>query len=163
MNDVTRNQLEDAEKKGALRVHAPMDRIISGTWSQAEIDAFADEFQSKANTPIAIIDTMCEIGETVKRAENPAQVIACSMGRLGGSLLERMSEKTFMIIGGDTLLGFIKELGIQALEPVRGFASGTVLSRYTYEGTEHYLITKSGGFGSTGQLTEIQKELQEGI
>ncbi|MBQ6451517.1 MAG: four-carbon acid sugar kinase family protein [Solobacterium sp.] len=161
MNDVTRKQLENAERNGAYRVHVPMPKIISGTWTQAEIDQFTEDFLKQADTPVAVIDTMTDLGD-ISQCRNPAEAIACYMGRTAKSLIEHGMDKTFMIIGGDTLQGFIRELGITALEPVREMAPGIVLAKYRHNDKIHYLITKSGGFGTEDQLTEIQEKLQEG-
>ena len=66
-----------------------------------------------------------------------------------------------MIIGGDTLLGCVKALGIKTLAPVKEMAPGTVLAKYTHSKGNGYLITKSGGFGGEALLIQLQKQLEE--
>ncbi|MBQ1531219.1 MAG: four-carbon acid sugar kinase family protein [Solobacterium sp.] len=161
MNDITRKQLENAERNGSLRVHVPMEKIVSDSWSNAEIQKFARTFLQEADTPVAVIDTMAPFVKPDIRHEELAAKIACAMGRTARCLLEEGSARTFMIIGGDTLLGFIRELGITALRPICEIAPGIVLAGYTHNGKNHCLITKSGAFGTEDQLTEIQQKLQE--
>ena len=159
MNEITARQLQSAQDGGSNRVHAPMDKIAAGTWCEREIEEFCSDFLRKAGTPVAIIDTMGEIGSCSLNGSDLARQIADYMGRISGELLKEDMDRTLMIIGGDTLQGFIRELGITSLQPVREIASGIVLAKYSYRRKVHYLITKSGGFGTDNQLIEIQQGL----
>ncbi|MBQ1826813.1 MAG: hypothetical protein II126_02470, partial [Erysipelotrichaceae bacterium] len=159
MNEITARQLLTAQKGGAYRVHAPMERIAAGTWCEREIEEFCSDFLAKADTPVAIIDTMGEIGSCSMNGSELARQIADYMGQISGELLKEDMDRTLMIIGGDTLQGFIRKLGITELQPVREIASGIVLAKYSYRRKVHYLITKSGGFGTDNQLLEIQQGL----
>lgn len=154
MNEVTGRQLAKAQEHGAFRVHIPAGKAAAGTWTEEEIRVFAEDFLKHARTGTAIIDTMGD-----HEGSGSARLIADSMGQLALSLVRTGMNKTLMIIGGDTLQGFIRKAGISSLSPVRELAPGTVLSGYEYQGNEHYLITRSGGFGPEEQLLEIQQDL----
>lgn len=162
MNEVTRAQLDCAEKEGAYRIHAPMQKIVDGSWSEEEIDSFCKRFNQKANVPIVIIDTLEKFEIQKQTKKEISEIIAKAMGKIAKGIVESGVEKTIMIIGGDTLAGFIHELQITSITPLKEIALGIVLARYHYQGEEHYMITKSGAFGSEEQLLTIQKDLQGG-
>ncbi|MBR0138274.1 MAG: four-carbon acid sugar kinase family protein [Erysipelotrichaceae bacterium] len=157
MNEVTARQLAIAEGNGSYRIHAPMDRIAADDWSEDEIREFCREFLDKADTPVAIIDTMEEI--KYEGCRDLSQQIASYMGRISKGLLEEGMNRTLMIVGGDTLKGFISVLGITSLQPVEEVAPGIVIAKYKYKNKVHYLIAKSGAFGTDNQLQEIQHGL----
>ena len=66
-----------------------------------------------------------------------------------------------MVIGGDTLLACLRRLGCKELEPVSELCPGTVLSKYTTDGGERLIISKSGGFGSETLLTDLKNMIDE--
>ena len=65
-----------------------------------------------------------------------------------------------MIIGGDTLQGFIRNKGISILRPIKEIDPGIVIASYRYGDYENYLITKSGAFGSDDQLQRVFKWIE---
>ena len=139
--------------------HAPMQKIVDDNWSETEIREFCRNFLDNAETPVSIIDSLGSFKQNGYTAESLSHHIAQYMGRTAKCLLEEGMNGTFMIIGGDTLQGFIRELNIEVLSPVKEMASGIVLAKYIHNNEKHYLITKSGAFGTENQLQEIQKEL----
>ena len=159
MNDITKGQLAYAEKHGSYRTHVPMRKVVTNTWTDEEIRAFAGNVLEQADTPVSIVDTMEEFGETSLTNGKLARRIAEDMGRFAHSLIDEGMRKTFMIIGGDTLQGFIREAGITSLRPIREMAPGIVLAGYRHGDSKYYLITKSGAFGTVDQLVNIQQNL----
>ncbi len=159
MNDVTIRQLKNAEEGGAYRVHAPMQKVVNNNWSDSEICEFCRDFLKNAHTPIAIIDSLGTFEQNGYSSEVLSHHIAQYMGHIAMCLLNEKMTGTFMIIGGDTLQGFIRELDIDVLSPVKEMAPGIVLARYIHNNEKHYLITKSGAFGTENQLQEIQEKL----
>ncbi len=159
MNDITKSQLAYAEKHGSYRTHVPMQKVVTKTWTDEEIREFAGDFLEHAVTPVSIVDTMEAFGETsLSNGVLAAQIAGC-MGKFAHSLIDEGMHKTFMIIGGDTLQGFIRETGITSLRPIREMAPGIVLAGYRHNGNSYYLITKSGAFGTEDQLINIQQNL----
>lgn len=63
-----------------------------------------------------------------------------------------------MIIGGDTLLGFMDAIGCRELSPQREILQGVVESEYIYRGVRHSVLSKSGGFGQTDLLLRLESE-----
>jgi uncharacterized protein YgbK (DUF1537 family) len=60
-----------------------------------------------------------------------------------------------IIVGGDTLMALVKEMGITSLHPVREILSGVVLSWVEMRNRSLYLITKPGGYGEKDTLLRI--------
>lgn len=161
-NEVTKAQLDFAEKKGAYRIHASMQEIVDDTWSIEDINKFCEKVKQKVGVSIAIIDTLEQFEIQKQTKKEISEIIAKAMGKIAKEIVDSGVEKTFMIIGGDTLAGFIHELNIASITPLKEIALGIVLARYHYQGVDHYLITKSGAFGKEELLVEIQKKLEEG-
>ena len=61
-----------------------------------------------------------------------------------------------MIIGGDTLLGFMDAIGCRELTPLREVLPGVVEAGFTYRGELHSVLSKSGGFGQEDILLKLE-------
>lgn len=157
VNDVTRKQLLYGEGHGAYRCHVPMAKILTGTWSDDEKKECLAKVQREAERhDLVIVDTLGD--EKLPEMEHPEVVtrnIADHMGRLSSFIKDGARDFTFMIIGGDTLQGFIRDQGITALKPVAEVAPGVVLASYKKDGIKQYFITKSGAFGDEGLLETV--------
>ena len=87
--------------------------------------------------------------------EQLRQRIAIRLGQLLRALLEENRDKRLMIIGGDTLLGFMTAIHCTELMPQRELTDGMVLSSLEKDGGIYQVITKSGGFGSDKLLLTL--------
>ena len=157
LNEVTLKQLQYAQKHNACRVHLPVEKIVCGQWQEEDIGQFVRSFLQDADTSIRIIDTI----DDSMPMEDAAEQIAECMGKIAVCLIRQKPLQTLMIIGGDTLLGCVKALGIETLKPIKEPAPGTVLAEYTNHEGKGYLITKSGGFGDEALLIDLQKQMEE--
>ena len=59
------------------------------------------------------------------------------------------------ITGGDTLLGFLNEIGQTRLRPIAEVLPGCVLTEVMFEKKKYHVIAKSGGFGETNVLEQL--------
>ena len=80
-------------------------------------------------------------------------------------LLERPAADNYlpMIIGGDTLMGFMQQLSEAEISPLGEAAPGAVL--FTAPIAAHVsriIVSKSGGFGDEDLLSRIRQNLQKG-
>ena len=89
--------------------------------------------------------------------EEARVTISKTLGEILKQLLEMGLEATFMIIGGDTLAGFITEMDCGEITIYRELEQGTVLSSIQTEGKEQWIISKSGGFGDQELLMEVEQ------
>ena len=162
VNAVTRSQLDFAEAQGAPRMHLPLARILTGSWSPDDARGLARDFAQVAQgTPIALLDTLdfCEAA-LFERRVHPSQAINQAMGLIAREVLED-DDRTVMVIGGDTLASLITAMDITTLEPVEEIVPGVVLARFDAAGRERYLITKSGAFGAQDLIMQVQHYLAE--
>ena len=97
-----------------------------------------------------------------KKHRRAVQRLAIRLGQLLRALLAENRDKRLMIIGGDTLLGFMTAIHCTELMPQRELADGRreladgmVLSALEKDGGTYQVITKSGGFGSDKLLLTL--------
>lgn len=86
--------------------------------------------------------------------------ISRTLGMAAKKFLEQEIPATFLITGGDTLLGLMKQIGANELMPVGEMAPGSVLTRLIWNGKTYHIITKSGGFGDEKLLEMIVAKLK---
>ncbi|SFG12996.1 four-carbon acid sugar kinase family protein [Oribacterium sp. WCC10] len=161
VNEITRAQLSFSEKQGAFRLHVPLNEILQNIWSDDDKESFSEKLKSAQENSLIIIDTLGEFDRKyVNTPDEAAHIIASHMGRLASNIIRKFPERTIMMIGGDTLQGFIRNQGISVLRPIEEIDPGIVIAAYDYDGKENYLITKSGAFGSPDQLERIVSWLE---
>ena len=85
--------------------------------------------------------------------------ISETLGYLLKKLIDAGMEGTYLITGGDTLIGFMKAIGVSELEPVNEIRPGCVLTSLNYQNKKHYVITKSGGFGQERLIEQLTRIL----
>ena len=83
-----------------------------------------------------------------------------TLGIILKNMLDCGLHAVILVTGGDTLLGFMKEIRQWELQPIRQVRPGCVLTKLYYCGREHHIITKSGGFGEENLLSELTEELK---
>ena len=98
-------------------------------------------------------------------AEQLRGQIAEQLGLLMALLLERPAADNYlpMIIGGDTLMGFMQQLPEAEISPLGEAAPGAVLFMALMAGhVSRIIVSKSGGFGTEDLLSRIRQNLQKG-
>ncbi|WHY66747.1 four-carbon acid sugar kinase family protein [Neobacillus sp. SuZ13] len=73
--------------------------------------------------------------------------IGQSLGYLVKNLLSNGIKRTILFTGGDTLYQSMRVLGLTEIKPLKELFPGIVLGSIDFKDEEHYVITKSGGFG----------------
>ena len=85
------------------------------------------------------------------------------VGEYTGSCLKEMldshTERLLMVIGGDTLMGFIRKIGCSRIQPIRSLPGGAVLSVLRYGERWVPVVSKSGGFGDEKLIVTIKELL----
>ena len=82
-----------------------------------------------------------------------------ALGTIASELVRKGMKSTIVVMGGDTLIGILKKLGVQELEPVAELLPGTVLAKFRLNGNIYQIITKSGGFGKDSLLTDLAQKI----
>jgi len=92
-------------------------------------------------------------------ANQVGDFIASSMGALLKAIIETGFVATFLVTGGDTIQGFMRQINRHELDIITEIAPGSVLSQFTYNDVCQQLISKSGGFGDENLLVAIADKL----
>lgn len=170
VNPISVAQMAYAESQGVARWQmTPQQKLQPDYWrterGQAEFAAIREGVAQ--NTPY-IIDTNDK--QRNRLTDEYAQRhgididgirlgVSRSIGYLVGNLFDDPHVGTLLITGGDTLLQCMGQMGIREVEPVCELATGVVLSRVSYRGCTHCVITKSGGFGKETLVTDLARRL----
>lgn len=171
VNPITVRQLGVAEAAGFLHLHmTPRQQLEAGYWDTEEGKAqLARWTRMLAEAGNGILDSNGPDGNEPTRRyaeENGLEMeevrtrIAASLGRVLAQLHADGVEGTLLITGGDTLLQCMRRIGVSELHPICELASGVVLSRFTLDGAQRYVISKSGGFGPPDLLVQLAQQLQ---
>ena len=170
MNPITRRQIEYGEKLGYRRViMTPRQQLEEGYLESAEGRKWLEEIDryfEKSN--VVMIDTGAfgkEKADEYRRQhgismEQARVRVARRIGNVLKKLLEKNDERTLMIIGGDTLMGFVSQTGCRKIIPVCEVEPGTVLSAMEIDGKRVWVITKSGGFGNRELFQTVVKRME---
>ncbi len=170
VNPITLTQLDRAEEAGFCRMRlTPEQKLTSGYWeSEPGLELLKTFRAAMHEHDYCIIDSnnIGGIKENDKYAETIGiessdirLAVARSMGAILQGIFDCPDLGTLLITGGDTLLQCMQFMGVTMLEPICEMEPGIVLSRFEYEGTTRYVMTKSGGFGSADLFEKIAKKI----
>lgn len=149
------NPISLEQCRRAVELGAPQVSLMGETGWQPE-EAAEKVARFAGCSPITVFDTgSVEVDPREADAAEAGAKVARMVSRVIRQVLERQKNTIPMIIGGDTLIAYIRELGIDLIFPQEELFPGTVLSRYLYNGSWHFLISKSGGFGHRELLRDI--------
>lgn len=160
LNDVTKKQFLSAAQQGAAVHSVSLKELMEDSFTAETARRMIAKvlFEEKEQDMI-LIDTF-EDFNPVKDAAEVAGIIASRLGLLAYEIFRQCTDRTLMIIGGDTLKASIHKLGIRELMPETEIKPGVVLASYQQKDGRKYMITKSGGFGSANLLPCIHKWLK---
>lgn len=175
VNKITRNQLDYAEQGGFTRiVLSQRQKLEPDYFNSDEGKSFLKELEQicKRETRILIDSNDVEEGEAKLFAEqngismDEMRVrISERVGYLIKYLIEHDLNSMLLVTGGDTLMGFMNQIGCYEIAPICELAPGVVLSEFLLENETYPIISKSGGFGDQDLIVKISEllNLQEGV
>lgn len=170
VNPITKSQIVYGEKMGIPRIHLkPEEKLEISYWDQPsgleKIRQLAKDGMQHiiidSNDEDGCNDTMEYAAEKGYTIEDVRVRISETLGYLLKKLIDAGMEGTYLITGGDTLIGFMKAIGVSELEPVNEIRPGCVLTSLNYQNKKHYVITKSGGFGQERLIEQLTKILSQ--
>lgn len=172
VNPITRRQLDRGEAEGYPRVNLmPEEKLSPKFWSSKEGNRQLEELVKKCRENVCVIldsndregmpDTLAYARERGVDTEDVRRGISETFGVILKQILDEGLQAVILVTGGDTLLGFMKEIGQWELHPLREIRPGCVLTSLSYGGREYHIITKSGGFGDETLLLELTEELKK--
>ena len=170
VNPITRTQLDYAERQGFQRFRlTPQQKLETGYFKtdvgQAKLRELVEQCR---NTACCILDTndAPDGPDTLEYAEEKGialeQVrvqIAETLGYLVKELVKGGVQSTMLITGGESLLGFMNQIGVCEMTPICEMAPGTVLSQIEIDGRIYEVISKSGGFGAEDLMVKLAETI----
>lgn len=175
VNPVSIAQCNYSEGKGAPRFRLSPEQKLDPNWLESnDAEEFIQQlYDSCEKNQMVIFDT--NDGEDTVSTTDCAQERGISneqvrthimsiMGHVLNGVIDKGFNKTILIMGGDSLIGFIEKAGIKVISPVCEIQCGVVLSQLNYNGNTLNVISKSGGFGEEtlfNDLLEIILKLNE--
>lgn len=174
VNPITRKQLAYGVKCGYPKINLIPEQKLNQDWwetpdggktiqSVKEAVEAGDCCIIDSNDPEGTNSTMEYAGEHQITLEEVRVRISQTLGMAAKKLLEQDIRTTFLVTGGDTLLGLMKQIGSNELMPVCEMAPGSVLTKLEWQGKTYHIITKSGGFGDEKLLEQIVKKLKNKV
>lgn len=169
LNPITKKQLDYLENKGIARIHLTEEQRTNPLYLDSGRGRFFLSHLAELcrDNKVVVIDTLdgharnpASGGPEDLRDKNQLRfLVAGCQGRIIKGLLERIHIDTVLMTGGDTLMGFLKEIENPELTPICELNQGTVLSGIQAGGRRMQVISKSGGFGKEEILEEIIQEI----
>lgn len=158
LNPITKNQLEYAEKHGFYRRNLlPREKLFPDYYETEAGRALMDELacqirnRKRVATDTFDLEGQESVAEYTARKGIDSDVIRFSISECYGKIVKHLVEQdldmTILMTGGDTLMGFMKEIGVNQISPVAEVGQGTVLSRLYWKDRVLQVISKSGGYG----------------
>lgn len=172
LNPITKEQIDDAVLKGCVRVNlTPEQKLMREYYDESEGENFLNMLLHMShNVPVMIVDTYdlreknatleYADGQGISREQIRYRISECH-GKIIKNLVEQGMNSTILMTGGDTLMGFMKEIGCIQLSPICEIEKGAVLSSLSWDGKELQVISKSGGFGEKEIITNISEKVLE--
>lgn len=169
MNPITRRQIEYGERQGYARIVMSPEQMLDKDYFMSEEGwEWLKEIQKTLDqNRVVMIDTGISEPALVEKyrkkhavtAKQTRIMIADRMGYLLSSLMRKNAHRALMIIGGDTLMGFITHSQCQEIEPICELEQGTVLSLASVDDVKIWLVTKSGGFGEESLIQSVADQI----
>lgn len=158
LNPITKNQVEFAQESGFYRRNLlPQEKLFPSYYESEEGHAFLDELAAqirsvkRVETDTYDLEGRESVAEYTARMGIDSDVIRFSISECYGKIVKYLVEQdldmTILMTGGDTLMGFMKEIGVNQISPVTEVGQGTVLSRLYWKDRVLQVISKSGGYG----------------
>jgi D-threonate/D-erythronate kinase len=159
VNPVTKKQIAFAEVNGFERISLTMEQLWDKQyWDTVKGQKNINQYL-KIERPL-MFETFGNVS-TDKVNQLPDQRnelrfrIGQSLGYLVKNLMTKGIERTLLFTGGDTLYQSMRALGINEIKPLKELFPGIVLGSIDFKDEEHYVITKSGGFGNEDLFTKL--------
>ena len=158
VNKVSKDQMEYMEALGSPRLRFAEAALTDSSWIENEGASAVSEIQGYFNDgcDCVLVDTLADAASVRGQDYSSAAMVAHSLGSLAARCLSN-ADFSLLVIGGDTLLSFLEELGSVEIEPRVEIGKGMVLSLVHMEGGRTMLMSKSGGFGSKDLVATLVK------
>ena len=170
LNSITKEQILYAQKRGFYRsTLSPVQKLCPDYYETVEGKVFLKKLADTCKKEQCVeVDSFDIDGQentmdyAKRRGMNKDQIrfsVCASHGKIVHYLWNHKVNMTVLMTGGDTLMGFMEEIGVNRISPVGELEKGVVLSKLDWNGRQLQVISKSGGFGEEATLVEIAKKV----
>jgi uncharacterized protein YgbK (DUF1537 family) len=172
LNPITSKQIDYAAEKGFVRINLSDNQKKEKDYfkSSRGRDCLNEIIDTCTENDYVIVETLDIDNNNKDRiveerrnisADNSRQVISDNLGDIIIGLIQKDINATYIVTGGDTLMGFVRRAGNPELCPIREIEQGAVVSRTELGDKKVQLISKSGGFGEEDTLVKIAKKVSD--
>lgn len=165
LNKITLRQLEYAERNnGFLRIKLTMEQKFAADYyntlaGKKFLKEIVDLCKINKKVIIDSFDTEEKIANFVADKKKDIDKLRTLIPEAHGHIVKALAEEnvnlTFLMTGGDTLMGYLKLIKCTQIEPVCEIEPGLVVCKLMWEGHCQQIISKSGGFGTEDILCKI--------
>lgn len=169
-NPAAMAQLNAAEQAGIARVHLTAQQKFEPEWANSEqaaveLKKWAALCKEKAvcildSNPAGADDDAVYVQEQQLDALQKRANVSAAMGAVMRHMLELLEDATVMVVGGGSMLQFMRQAQVTSLQPVCEIAPGTVLMRMEYQGKQRNVICKPGVFGREKLICDVLEVVQ---
>lgn len=170
LNPITRDQVQYAQKKGFYRnTLKPEQKLCPQYYETKQGVLFLQELTAACQRERYVEVDSFDIDGKESTYEYARRVgldkdkirftVSACHGKIARFLLEQNMDMTILMTGGDTLMGFMKEIGVNQITPIMEVGQGIVLSQLFWQGQTLQVISKSGGFGDEKVLVNIADKI----
>ena len=168
LNPISKSQIEFACQHGFTRLQLPKGAKFVKNFLETEA---GEEFlfllsQSCANHSPIIVDVFDEEpccnniqDEDATIINEGRELVAGVLGALLQKWIQMGINQIPVVIGGDTLDGFLGSVNYNELRPICELSAGVVLSELVLADRKIALVSKSGGLGHLETLVDIRNKL----
>ena len=172
VNPVTLRQMKAAEAQGFPHVNlTPVQKLepgwVDSTSAQVllrrwlALAAAQKRFILDANDPEGCEDTVRYARAHGLTTQQLRVRITDNLAELTKRMLDGGLDATLLCTGGDTLLAFMRAMGVSELTPIGELAVGVVLTEFTFKNKSYHVISKSGGFGQLDLFVELAENFSQ--
>ena len=172
INPVTVSQVEFARANGFAHFRLkPEQKLQDKFWQSQEGQLMFGIFREKIRNKESVVVDAIDDGEGQATVQYGRELgfsvdeirrrISHTLALLFKALFEEKAGGTLMIIGGDTLQECMVKIGIHEMEPICEMSQGVVLAKFSGDGFEQYVLTKSGGFGEESLLQDLTEQIEK--
>lgn len=157
-------QLDQQEERGALRVHLTQQQLLSESyWDTEEANRWLDTLFLRLDEKRNVLVDSCRAELPKETVEQARPQIAKNLGAMILRMIHRGagSRYTPFIIGGDTLMGFLEQLGVSVITLLDEPLPGVVMFQIEQSGKRVTMLSKSGSFGTGNLIDELLRKVNE--
>jgi|LSQX01.2.fsa_nt_gb uncharacterized protein YgbK (DUF1537 family) len=158
MSEVSLRQVRYAKEHGFCSLVLNSNQKLTQDYSLTDDGrSFIAQVAAKIDEGSDVIIAAAESAEDrVEHLGNPG-LVTCNIAGIVKGVIEKTDLETITVIGGDTAVAIVDDMGLQDIRPRCEISTGVVLSDAVAQGKRISLITKSGGFGQEDSLLKIKE------